>query len=58
MYSVKQRGAYLQHSFKIYHEKMVPGMLQKFQQGCVKEQLQDSGKILNNGFKVGQKQNK
>jgi hypothetical protein len=30
MYSVKQRGAYLQHSFKIYHEKMLPGVLQKF----------------------------
>jgi hypothetical protein len=30
IYSVKQRGAYLQHSFKICHEKMLPGVLQKF----------------------------
>jgi len=29
MYSVKQRGAYLQNSFKICHEKM-SGVLQKF----------------------------
>jgi hypothetical protein len=33
MYSVKQSGqsgAYLQHSFKICHEEMLPGVLQKF----------------------------
>jgi len=29
-----------------------------YQQGCVKEQLQDSGKILNKRFRVGRKQNK
>jgi len=32
MYSVKQRGAYLQHSFNIRHEKMLPGVLQEFRE--------------------------
>ena len=30
MYYVKQRGAYLQHSFKICHVKTLPGVPQKF----------------------------
>jgi len=30
VYSVKQRGAYLQHALKICHEKTLPGVLQKF----------------------------
>jgi hypothetical protein len=30
MYSVKQRGAYLQHSFKICHDKMLPKKKKKF----------------------------
>jgi hypothetical protein len=39
---------------------MLPGVLQKFPAltGGIKEQLQDSGKILNNKFRGEQKQNK